>query len=725
MADSKHILQAWRLLIAVALLFLAGRFLGGVLFDNNWSFTHFSHLPFWYPILWLVLSAGIIYSFINRSEALGKLCASRRHVVIASALLFVFMIIFRHDSFILGGGNMKVAMFAQADLFIPRWFEFGSTMLVSWVYAFLSLFEMPRTMPAVLSWTVVSFMSTLAAFIGCIQLSRALTTDSMRRGLLFIVMFFGPQTVIYFGFIGVEPIVPAVSCWLALAIVRVNRAAGVGNLALVWLIAGLGVFMCNWLIFLTPAVLFVTVRALGKQTGKLSYGALLSGVIGYVVVLALVYRQGVTDFEFSRFILFIRGKSPFGDYGLFSVRHISDVVQLFFLVAPTIVVTKFLWFRRLSALRTDANLVAFSLMALGGGTVLFVMDPFNSIVFDMPRMAAFLAPTALLAGLLLARVPTESVAGRRLPVLMAVLSLVVPLCYLPIMLKIDRVESYGREYFDKYEVHYLHAGFAFRDAYFYRRHFDERKTIDRIPGFEHINRENLIQGAGPSAVSMDTSGRDGDSLPADTTNLEKANQWDWLMPTKSEDFLNLRGSGDLITAGQPEVALRYLYAMKAKRPYWTDARATLVSVLMRLRRYAPARPELDTLLMLQPFRREHHMNNYIFWRDQRKYVEAFKAIDGAVELFPDDPEILTDLMLMHHRVGNKAEASALASSLNATDSTLPYPYLLWAFQADAKKNYSAAIRYYERFISLAPDDPDTEIMRQRLNELVDKLREGE
>jgi hypothetical protein len=362
-------------------------------------------------------------------------------------------------------------------------------------------------------------------------------------------------------------------------------------------------------------------------------------------------------------------------------------------------------------------------MALGGGTVLFVMDPFNSIVFDMPRMAAFLAPTALLTGLLLARVPTESVAGRRLLGLMAVLSLVVPLCYLPIMLKINQVESYGREYFDKHEAHYLHAGFAFRDAYFFRRHFDERRTIMRIPGFEHIQRDQLLQGVDPSVASADTSGREDDSLPLDTTNLEKANQWDWLMPTKSDDFLNLRGANNLITAGRPEVALRYLYAMKAKRPYWTDARATLISVLMRLGRYAQARPELDSVLMLEPYRREHHMNNYIFWRDQRKYVEAFKAIERTVELFPDDPEILTDLMLIHQQVGNSEEAAALASSLNAADSMLPYPYLLWAFQADANKNYSAAVPFYEKFISLSPDDPDTERMRARLNELVDKLRE--
>ncbi|MDH3938409.1 MAG: hypothetical protein OEV68_13870, partial [candidate division Zixibacteria bacterium] len=597
MADSRHISQALYLLMAVSLLFLAARFLGGALFENNWSFTHFWHLPLWYPILWLALSAGLLYLFIGRIESIGKLCTSSRQVVIAATILFVLLVIFRHDSFVLGGGNLKVAMLAQAEVFNPRWFEYGTSMLVSWLHTLLTLFEMPRTMPAVLSWTVVSFMSTLAALVACIQLSRALAPDSQRRGLLFTVMFFGPQGVVYFGFIGVEPVVPAICSWLALLVVRTNREGGVKNLALLWLIAAVGVFMYSWLVFLIPSALFVTVRRLGRQTKKLSLGTLIVGLVGYVIVLAFVYRQGVIDFEFSRFLLFPGGKSPFGNYGLFSLRHISDVVQLFFLAAPTVVVTKLLWMRRLSAVRNDANLVAFSLMALGGGTVLFVMDPFNSIVFDMPRMAAFLTPVALLAGLLLARVPTDSAAGRRLLGAMAALSLIVPLCYLPVMLEIDRVESHAVEQFDKQEVHYLHAGFAFRDAYFYRRHFDERKTIIRIPGFEHIVPDNLLQGYDSSAVSVDSSGGQRHRLGLDTTNLEKANQWDWLMPTKSEDFLNLRGAGDLITAGKPEVALRYLYAMKAKRPYWTDARARLINVLMRLGRYAQTRPELDSVLM--------------------------------------------------------------------------------------------------------------------------------
>ena len=66
----------------------------------------------------------------------------------------------------------------------------------------------------------------------------------------------------------------------------------------------------------------------------------------------------------------------------------------------------------------------------------------------------------------------------------------------------------------------------------------------------------------------------------------------------------------------------------------------------------------------------------------------------------------------------------MASSLIASDSTLPYPYLIRAFQDDAKENYRDAIQQYEKFISLSPaDDPDAEQMRQRMNQLIEKLSE--
>ncbi len=724
MTDHKHISHGFHLALAALVIFVASRFLGGVLFDNNWSFIHLAHLPGWYSVVWILFLGGLVYLIVTRGELVAGFFTTRLRVLIAAAVILVLTIVFQHDSFLLGGGNMRVAQIAQAPKIMFRWFEFGATMLVSWFYAAFSLFDMPRNMSAVVSWKFLAFLSTAAALIGCIKLAMEFAHDAIRRVFLFVIMFAGPQIVVYFGFVGVEPVVPAMTIWVAWAAVRLNRYGTNKNLALVWLLTLVGMFLHVWLIYLLPAAIFVTARHLSKDRDRLSNLTLLSALIACLVLLAVIYARGLSDFGFSRFILFLHGKPPFGDYSLFSVRHISDVVQVFLLTVPAIVVTKYLWMRRLSMLRTDANLVTLSLMTVAGGAVMVITDPVHSIVFDLPRLVVYMTPMSLLTGLLLADVPLDVPNGRRLLGVMAALALIVPMSHLPVLLKIDNTESYASEYFDKHEPHYLHAGLAFRDAYFYRRHLDERKRIIRVPGHEQVSPEELTPNEDPMHTALDTSARANDTIPLDTTNLEKANQWEWMMPSRSSDYLNLRGIGDLIVSDQHNEALRMLYRIKAKRPYWAEARATLVSVLVRLGRYEQARPEIDTCLMLEPYSRVHHMNNYIWYRDRKQFYEALKAVKRASELFPGDPEILTDLMIIHYRAGNSYEADALAVSLMASDPTLPYPHLIKGFLEDKSDNALAAVRHYEKFVSLAPDEPETVRIRKRLEDLTAQLRKN-
>ncbi len=718
MFDDRQIKHAWYLLLIISALFFLSRFIGGMFFDNNWSFTHFRHLSSWYPALWALLSAGIIIFVLRYQLLSGYTFAGRPATIIASIVLFALLLLFRHDSFILGGGNLKVGMVDHVPSSLFRWHELGGTLLASWVRDLLAWFDLPRSTPAVLGWTTISFLATLAALVGCIRLSRMLSDDPARRTALFIIMFFGPQAAIWFGYIGVEPIFAAAATWLALFVLKTDRDGGIGNLALIWLIALLGIFLYFRTIFLLPAVLFVTIRKSGSRSGKIPVVSIGAGLFTYLLVIGLYYYKAATDFEFSHHLLFLNARPPFGNLSLFSLRHIGDIVQIFFLVVPTIAVTKYLWIGRLSDIRQDGALFGFSLMALGGGTALFVTNPFNGIVFDMPGMSAFLAPLALLTGLVLSRLPKENNIAKRILGLMAAMAVIVPLSYLPVVLRIDRMETYAREYLDKNNLYYLNAGFAFRDAYFYLRYRDDRKEVLRVPGFENLNPgQKTVLGELPA------TGDKPPVIPMDTTNLEKANHWEWIMPTVSEDYLNLSGASDLIAGKRYDDALRYLYAMKHKRPYWTDARLTLVNLLIGMRRYPQVRPELDTLLMLEPYRREVLMNEYIFWRDQNKLVKAMKAVRYAAAMFPDDKEIITDLMIINQRIGNTAEASRLADSLTAVDSTLPYPYLIYAFQADASKDYRTAVRYYEQFISLAPDEPEVERMRRRLNELADSLKQ--
>jgi len=207
------------------------------------------------------------------------------------------------------------------------------------------------------------------------------------------------------------------------------------------------------------------------------------------------------------------------------------------------------------------------------------------------------------------------------------------------------------------------------------------------------------------------------------TDLEKANAWEWKLPTKAPDHLNFRGADDLISAGHLQEALELLNHMKAQNPYRSDVRTLLSSLLIRMKRYDKARIAIDSALMLDPYRNENLRNNYIHYRDTRDYYKALKAARRAAEYFPGDAWIASDIMIIHHRSGNRQTADLMARSLLEADSSLPYPYLILGFTAEGRGNSELAIKRYEKFISLAPEHAETPQIRKRLNDLVLKRTE--
>ncbi|MEA3296658.1 MAG: hypothetical protein U9R56_02205 [candidate division Zixibacteria bacterium] len=677
------------LLIAVIVAFVAGRFFGGQLFDNNWSFIHWQHQPGWYSIVWLsllVVLTLIVVTFIKR---IAELFTSKVVLVVAVAGLFLLLILFRFDSFVYGEGNMRVAQISQVPKIIFRWYEFGSIALVSWLYWFFSLFDLhPHTLTAsntaaVYGWNVFSFTCTLASLIGCVKLAGELATDAVRRFCLFIILFFGPQTILYFGFTGIEPVIVAVTIWFALMSVKLNRRLTTNRVLSLWLITAIGIVLHFSLVYLLPAAVYLSARYLaGKnsQAARFSRWSSVAGFIGWAMLMIAVYYWGNRSFEFSRYLLFLNGKSPFGDYGLFSARHLGDVIQLFFLAAPTILIAKYLWCRRIKSFLTDANLVTASLMALAGNAALVVLDPASGIVFDFPRFVAYLFPLSFLLAILVADVNIDVKQGRLLLGFLTVVSLLLPLSYLPTYLRINIAETYATDYLDKHEFYNRNGCLAFRDAYFYLNN-PENGTID------------------------------------------KANTWEWSLTTRAHDYLCFRGASDLATSGDVREAIGVLYQMKAQNPYWSEIRALLAKLLISEGRYDQARMEIDSTLMLEPYRKEHHMNLYTYYRDTKNYHEALKAVNRAEELFPGDLEIITDKMIINFRAGKHDTAESLASFLLETDASLPYPYLILGFLEDARKDIRAAAHYYERFVTLAPNQSETPRIQKRLQELETLLRE--
>ncbi|MFQ6008071.1 MAG: hypothetical protein ACE5K8_03880, partial [Candidatus Zixiibacteriota bacterium] len=661
------------ILLLVVLTFIAGRIFGGSLFDNNWSFLHWQHLPVWYIVFWFLLLLGAGFLFASQQERIAKPFASPIRVAVGLAIIFAGFVVFQFDSFLYGGGNLRVAQVAQAERVIYRWFEYGTILIVSALDWFFDLFRWHHNRAGVYAWKTFAFVCTALSLIGSLQLVKELAVDAAKRFYLFVILFFGPQTILFFGFIGIEPIIVTITVWVTLLVVKLIRRFSFRHLISLWVLVVFGAFMHFALIYLVPAAVYTTVSSSfkGRQGRR---AALVAGLVSNLALVLLCYYWAERSLEFSKFVLFLSGKNPHSDYGIFSPRHLGDIAQLLFLAFPLVVIAGYMVIIKYKALenRSRTILLGSLLMALGGITMVFILDPLDSIVLDFPRFTAYLFPLSFLLAVALREHPS---AGLGLPLaLMATVSFILPLSYLPNYLSIAKADPYITEYLEKHDSFYYTGCLAFRDAYFYRQEFD------------------------------------------------LADAWEWKLPIKSPDYLNLRGCRDLSLTGEDHEAIRTLNKMIAQHPYWPDPRTLLASIQLKLGRYHLAKPHIDTCLMLDPYKKDHLVNLYRYYRDIQDYPRALQTIERTLTLYPGDVEVKTDLMIVQYRSGAFQKAVSLADELLAIDSTLPFPYLIKGFIAEVHKTPQAAIPFYKKFITLAPNEPETPAIREKLEKLTSEQR---
>lgn len=648
-------------------VFLIGRLFGADLFDNNWSFVHWRLQPLWYPIVWAVLAGSVGLVLYRYSEKIGNYFSSPAKVALGMGVVLTLLILFGFDSVVAGYGNRRMGQIVQADRIIYRWFEMGSVGLVACFYRFCqNIFSSDYT-AGLIAWKLFSYGCTIVTMLGSVIMAGRLTVDKARRVLYFIILFFGSQTPVYFGFVGVETVVPAFSIWFALFAMSAVQDRSFTNLIAVWVTVAIGVAMHASLAFLIPAALFVTIVTLFKKINLvLPIGLALSG---YAVLIWLAYQWAGSSLEYQTMFLFVEGKLPHADYGLFDSRRIGDLVQLLFLAAPLVVTVKCSLLGQIKKIFPNRSILMVWLMALGGLTWIFISDPRQSIVLELPRLVAYFAPFSIFI-VLAARKARETIGGLKLYLsIIATAAIFIPMTFLPSYTSIAGSELIVDNYMEEQDAYYHDACVAYRDAYFVRGEYTE------------------------------------------------ADRWERLMVVKSDEYLNIRGSADLAHQEQFSDAIRVLHQMIVANPYWAEPRVQLASIQMKVGRYQMAKPHIDTCLMLEPYNKNHHIHRYVYYRSIRNLPAALNAIERALELFPSDLDIQSDEMLLHYGMGHHQIADSLATELYHSSDTLPFPYYVRGMMAAKTNDRSRAIVNFEKFIELAPDEVETPMIQLRVDSL--------
>lgn len=471
------------------------------------------------------------------------------------------------------------------------------------------------------------------------------------------------------GYIGIEPIIVTATIWFSFAAYRLAEHCSFLRLLAVWMVCSVAIFMTVASAFLIPAAVCVTVASFWRR----NWNWLIGGIAGLAVMGVLsawLFHAAGRSVWISQFLVMPDGKLPLKHYALQSVANLMDKGLIVMAIAPLGLLLLVLVWRRLDSMTDRIFAVTIIVATIAARATQVALDPVNGIVLDFPRLAAYLAPLAIALAFYLDRRGSNLLISSRTKLTVLVLSVMLPLLVAPTFTKIDGVEPLAKAYAERNDHFYRTTALGFRDAYFYKK------------------------------------------------NLDKANSWEFSLPIKSPDFLNMRGCNDLVANGQYSDALVSLYRLVARQPYWAEPRSLLVAVLLKMGRVETAKAHLDTSLLLEPHGKMHWVNRYRYFQATRQFDSAYIAVTEANRFFMSDRDIPTDVMVVSYQLGNFSEADSLATAFLAADSTAAYPHLIKARLADQKGLRDSAISEYTRFIrSAGKGNPDIELVQQRIMEL--------
>ena len=643
----------------IFLIFIALRFIGYTLLDNNWSFTHVLFIPLWYYTVPLFTCTALYFLFKKKSDLLENLLNNRIQQILLFLFFFFLFIAFQFDSFAYGGGNYKINQIAQSETILFRFYELGTVFIVSTFFKLTYLFDIDKNIAGVISWKLFSYIGMLLTFLASILLSKTLCDDKQNRFLLFTTIFLGPQSLSYFGFISHVSLIPALVYFFIYLGLKFESDKSWKNIGFLWLLVAISCFIHISLLLMLPALIFTTLKKFIKQKNY----AFILGMVSYLVLVASVFYFTSHNFEFSKNIIFLDSLNLRVNYSLFSFDHVIDFLQLLLLFVPQIIIVKFLLFKNFKIVHNTFRYQMMILLVISSNTLLFIMEPTHSIILDAPMFAVYFAPIVVLLAMLI----NQSKQHLKFAALFAVC---IPLTTLPSYIDIDTAEKQVEKFLENNHPFYIEGSTALQDSYF------------------------------------------------QMGELDKANYWYLNLPKRSRDYLDITAAGEFSYAKMYPEALRLYYQLKTKAPFWGEPRYQIATILMKQKQYNLARSEIDTCLLINPYEKEYLKLDYAYYRDVSNFNLAKEKLLYTLKYYPNDFSIQTDLAIIYYRLKDIVNSEQTASNVIAQDSTQAYAYLIKGFIAEIKQQPSQAITSFKKFVKYAPEEPETPDIRKRLNNLI-------
>jgi Flp pilus assembly protein TadD len=187
------------------------------------------------------------------------------------------------------------------------------------------------------------------------------------------------------------------------------------------------------------------------------------------------------------------------------------------------------------------------------------------------------------------------------------------------------------------------------------------------------------------------------------------------VPGQTEDHINkleslshkellLRGNQYIATGNTTLARLHFQMALK-KQADAPAAHAGLGETLALSGDNQAAHDFLAKALLLDNRHRQALISTGKLYRSEQNYAQAEISFSRAREIYPADPEILTELAMTYARSGQEEQAQSLLVQVvelrprdAATHNNLGFNYLL-------QTNYVEAIKTFKEALAIEPDNP--------------------
>lgn len=395
----REIVARTAILSPLALLGLAS----GLRCQACWGFNHLMFLsPTWWWVYWAVSATAVVLlfaplpdqPFARACESIGRVLFGPRcwpRLLFALVAMAAFWLL-RAKTHFLGDGYTQLAVFGQGYEFTGRWTAPLAGWIVAQVQGLLGAYTWDTAERA---FQTVSIVSGGGYTFVALNLSRLLWEDTTSRVAASTALLGGGGIMLFFGYVEVYAVLWASAMlflWLSARVLRENGS-------ILWPILALALVVSVHLqaLYLVPVIVCLAAIRYGSPLGDRAIVVMASATVALGVAFWAL-KEGLAWPD-----ILMDVSDPGHGYGLFSGKHLLDIINEAVLVAPLLPVWLAIGDGALSS-RFERAVLPGVVVATG---FLFLIRPALGMARDWDLMSF---PVLLIAIWLLSRKPHRRIS---------------------------------------------------------------------------------------------------------------------------------------------------------------------------------------------------------------------------------------------------------------------------------------------------------------------------